>query len=168
MAWLRINETKYLCHCIKQLKKLASDLQTEKNVHSTLLFPPGNAAGAVGEERLGHLSGISGQQAAFPEQSFAASCLLPGSVDKRPLYVGLAVAVSVLQGSAPQGTQDMLEHEPGAFVVVMPGQFVLDVCPVGCMWLCSGVPQMGILLPAVTVSVSFSGVLGGSRAEPHD
>lgn len=91
MAWFRINETKYLCHCIKQLKKPASVLQTEKNVHSTKLFPAGNVAGAVGEERLSHLSGISRQRAAFPEQSFAASCLLPGSVDKWPLYVGLAV-----------------------------------------------------------------------------
>lgn len=35
MAWFRINETKYLCHCIKQLKKLASDPQPEKNVQTT-------------------------------------------------------------------------------------------------------------------------------------
>lgn len=38
MAWFRINETKYLCHCIKQLKKLALDPQPEKNVQTTLLL----------------------------------------------------------------------------------------------------------------------------------
>lgn len=38
MAWFRINETEYLCHCIKQLKKLASDPQQEKNVRTTLLL----------------------------------------------------------------------------------------------------------------------------------
>lgn len=91
MAKFRINEIKYLCHCIQQLKKLASHPQPEKNVPATWLFPSGRFARG-GEERLGLLSGISGQRATFPEQSLAASCLLPGSVDKWPLYLRLAVA----------------------------------------------------------------------------
>jgi len=120
MAWFGINETKYLCHCIKQLKKLASGPQPEKNVHTYSTFSSWKFCWEVGRG-LGHLSAISGQRAAFPEQSFAASCLLPRSVDKWPLYVGLAVAA---MGERASGLR--IPGHPGRVVTcsVVPARFL--------------------------------------------
>lgn len=109
MAWFRINETKYLCHCIKQLKKLASDPKPEKNVQTTpfliKIFP-----GVRGKRDLAISLGIPGseqyswsnpvQQAPFSLEVWTNGHCLWDWLEQQ--------GASLLQRLASQVTQDVV------------------------------------------------------------
>ena len=142
MAWFRINETKYLFHCIKQLKKLALDPEPEKNVHTTLLFPPGNFAGVGGRAPWPFVWDFWAANG-LPRTILCSKLPSPRNSGQMAIVCGTGCSSkgwAMLQGFASQGTHDGLWHEPSSQCCLAG---LCPMCSVGCMRLCFRVPQTG-------------------------